>query len=242
MTSTARKSPGSTTRARILDSALRLFNARGERNVTTNHIAEDLGISPGNLYYHFRNKADIVSELFNHYETLVSGFLQVPADRVLTWQDKMGYLESILDSMWGARFFHRDLSHLLNQDDDLRQRYNTFVQRTLEQGLRVYEGLRSAGLLEASDEELRALMVNTWVITASWTGFVHGLVPPDKQHEELDHTLLRQGIYQLVCLEAPYLRGDAAGHLAEIKQRYSAGDTLSVLFSAATPQGTAGNA
>ncbi|MGB1220839.1 MAG: TetR/AcrR family transcriptional regulator, partial [Alcanivoracaceae bacterium] len=161
MTTTARKSPGST-RERILDSALRLFNAQGERNVTTNHIAEDLGISPGNLYYHFRNKADIVSELFNHYEALVSGFLQVPEDRVLTWQDKMGYLESILDSMWGARFFHRDLSHLLNQDENLRLRYNAFVQRTLEQGLRVYEGLRSAGLLEATDEELRALMVNTW--------------------------------------------------------------------------------
>lgn len=225
----------SSTKQRILDTALALFNERGERNVTTNHIAEALGISPGNLYYHYRNKTAIVSELFNYYENAVSQFLQVPEGRPLTWQDKMGYLESILDSMRDSRFFHRDLAHLLGQDDDLRLRYNSFVQRTLSQGLSVYEGLRGSGLLEATDEELRALMVNTWVITASWTGFVHGLVPQEKQNEALDRSLLRQGIYQVVCLEAPYLRGDAAGHLAEIKARYSSGDTLSVLFAAAAP-------
>ena len=223
------------TKQKILDTALALFNERGERNVTTNHIAEALGISPGNLYYHYRNKAAIVSELFDHYEQAVSQFLQVPQDRPMTWQDKMGYLEAILESMWEARFFHRDLAHLLAQDEDLRHRYNSFVQRTLGEGLAVYEGLRASGLIEATDEELRALMVNTWVITASWTGFVHGLVPQEKQHEQLDRTLLRQGIYQVVCLEAPFLRGDAASHLAEIKARYSSGDTLAVLFAAAAP-------
>ena len=48
----------------ILDAALNLFNERGTAKVTTNHIAEALGMSPGNLYYHFRNKAEIVRGLF----------------------------------------------------------------------------------------------------------------------------------------------------------------------------------
>ncbi|MEQ1783280.1 MAG: helix-turn-helix domain-containing protein, partial [Hyphomonadaceae bacterium] len=52
------------TKSRILDTALALFNERGVANVTTNHIAEALNMSPGNLYYHFRNKAEIVRELF----------------------------------------------------------------------------------------------------------------------------------------------------------------------------------
>lgn len=220
------------TKERILATALDLFNRHGERNVSTNHIADALGISPGNLYYHYRNKAAIVSELFDRYERKVSEFLQVPAGRALTWQDKMGYLENILTSMWETRFFHRDIAHLLSQDDDLRQRYNAFVQRGLGQGLAVYEGLRNAGLLDASDEALQALLVNTWVIAFSWTGFVHGLVPPERQSEELDRTLLRQGIYQIVCLEAPYLRGAAEDHLAEIKARYSQGATLALLFAA----------
>ena len=224
------------TRERILETSLTLFNQQGERNVTTNHIAEALGISPGNLYYHFRNKAEIVFSLFERYEVIVTGFLQVPEGRALTWEDKIGYFEAILESMWGARFFHRDLGHLLNQDPKLRAGYGRFVRQSLDRGLKVYEGLREAALVDASDETLRALLVNTWVLAASWASFVQSLVPPERQSEALDRTLLSQGIYQIICLEAPYLRGEAAAHLEEMKARYRVGsvDTLGVLFGAGT--------
>ena len=56
------------TKARILDAALALFNEQGTANVTTNHIAEALGMGPGNLYYHYRNKAEIVRALFARIE------------------------------------------------------------------------------------------------------------------------------------------------------------------------------
>lgn len=220
------------TRERILDTALMLFNRDGERNVTTNHIAEALGISPGNLYYHFRNKAEIVFELFERYEARVVDFLSVPVDRPLTWWDKMGYFEAILESMWETRFFHRDLGHLLDQDADLRRRYTRFARLGLERALEVYRGLQRSGLIQASEEELRALLVNTWVLAASWTGFVHSLLPSESRHRALDKALLGQGIYQIICLEAPYLRGEALTHLEEMKARYRQGeDTLAMLFS-----------
>ncbi len=47
------------TKARIVEASLELFNQHGERAMTTNHIAAHLGISPGNLYYHSRNKEEI---------------------------------------------------------------------------------------------------------------------------------------------------------------------------------------
>ena len=170
---------------------------------------------------------------FERYEALVTGFLSVPEGRPLTWEDKIGYFEAILQSMWGARFFHRDLGHLLNQDPHLRERYGQFVRQSMDRGLTVYEGLRAAGMVEASDETLRALLVNTWVLAASWASFVHSLVPPDRQSAALDKTLLSQGIYQIICLEAPYLRGEAAAHLDDMKARYRVGngDTLDLLFT-----------
>ena len=220
------------TRERILDTALALFNRHGERRVTTNHIAAELGISPGNLYYHFRNKTDIVFELFHRYEQAVASFLRVPPDRSLTWRDKMDYLEAILHNMWETRFFHRELGHLLDADERLRQRYASFARQSLEQGMQVYHGLRHAGLIEADEEELEALLVNTWILVANWTGFVQALVPASELDEELDRTLLQQGIYQILCLEAPYLRGDAREHLQRMKDHYRNPEhsTLELLF------------
>ena len=52
------------TREKILDTALALFNKEGTAAISTNHIAEAAGISPGNLYYHFRNKEEVIRELF----------------------------------------------------------------------------------------------------------------------------------------------------------------------------------
>ncbi|MBL4714395.1 MAG: TetR/AcrR family transcriptional regulator [Alcanivorax sp.] len=221
------------TKTRILDTALNLFNRAGERNVTTNHIAEGLGISPGNLYYHYRNKAAIVAALFGRYQEQIRDLLTVP-EGPLTWQDKMRYFEGILESMWQARFLHRDLAHFLHQDAELRRRYKVFVQDSLERGLVIYRSLRDSGLIEASDEELRGLLVNTWVLAASWPGFTHGLNPDATGDEALDRTLLRQGIYQIICLEAPYLRGEALDHLDAMKQEFRTGDTtMDLLFAAA---------
>ncbi|MBI0377462.1 TetR/AcrR family transcriptional regulator, partial [Streptomyces albiflaviniger] len=52
-------------RERIVLEGLRLFNEDGFDAVSTNHISKKLGISPGNLYYHFRNKEEIAFELYS---------------------------------------------------------------------------------------------------------------------------------------------------------------------------------
>ena len=69
------------TRERILETALALFNRHGEPSVTTAHVADEMNISPGNLYYHFRNKDEIIGELYAAYESDVLPLFTVPPDR-----------------------------------------------------------------------------------------------------------------------------------------------------------------
>ena len=52
------------TRERILNAALSLFNESGTATVSTNHIAVASRLSVGNLYYHFKNKDEIIRALY----------------------------------------------------------------------------------------------------------------------------------------------------------------------------------
>ena len=75
------------TRDRILDTSLHLFNDEGEQNVTTVDIANEMDISPGNLYYHFRGKDVIIEELFCDFELEMKSILAAPADKPLNLED-----------------------------------------------------------------------------------------------------------------------------------------------------------
>lgn len=191
------------TRDKILEASLQLFNEQGERSVTTNHIASHLGISPGNLYYHFKNKQQIIFDIYLNYEKLVDKNLQLPEGRPLKIEDKLIYLGTVFQGLWDYRFLHRDLQHLLHSDSELQKRYNAFFKRCLTQGTKIYFGLRDAGIIQATDEEAKALALNTWIIVTSWFGFLHTNLLDEKQQESRE--LLNAGIHQIFSLERPYL-------------------------------------
>jgi AcrR family transcriptional regulator len=194
------------TRERIIQASLELFNAQGERSVSTNHIAANLGISPGNLYYHFRNKQAIIAELFAQYETHVDGFLRRPQGRALTVADKTFYLEALLAAMWHYRFLHRDLEHLLDSDPQLAGRYRLFAQRCLQGAQDIYQGFVEAGILLMKPAQIEALTLNSWIIMTSWVRF---LCTARGNPIELSEELLRRGIYQVLALEGGYIAPQA---------------------------------
>ena len=108
------------TRQRILDASLALFNEQGEPNVTTNHIADELEISPGNLYYHFRNKDDIIEHLFQRYEERMDSALVAPEGRLPNLEDIWLQLHVAFEVMWEFRFIFRDLVDLTSRNRKLR--------------------------------------------------------------------------------------------------------------------------
>ena len=70
----ARPSKSEETRARILESAVSLFLARGYESTTMRLIAEDAGVSLGNAYYYFESKEQLIQAFYGrmHVEHLAA--------------------------------------------------------------------------------------------------------------------------------------------------------------------------
>lgn len=207
------------TKARILDASLVLFNESGERNVTTNHIAANLGISPGNLYYHFKNKQAIIYHLFLRYEERVLTILQVPSERPLQVNDKLHYLREVFSGLWDYRFLHRDMEHLLSADPELHSRYRQFFRLCLDRVADIFRGLDQVGIIAANEEEVRGLALNTWIIVTSWFSFLRcNLIGGDSQ--SISQEMLQGGIYQVFSLERPFITDAYLAPMDELQKQF----------------------
>ena len=198
------------TRERILQMSLALLNELGEQRVSTNHIAEALKISPGNLYYHFPNKAAILQLLFERYHADIMACMALP-DRPVVVMDKLDYFRKLAHALSKYRFVHRSFSHLLDTYPGLLAIQRPFVQQVIQQGIVVYQQFVQAGLMQATPAELEALVINIWIVLTNWANYLDLICPPDKaQSGQLDDDhWIRQGLRQMIMLEKPYATADA---------------------------------
>lgn len=108
----------------ILEESVHLYNASGTVAVTTNHIARHLKISPGNLYFHFANKEEIIRELFRKM-----------ADEIYSaWNPRTHVvpnelIEKSFEIFWTYRFFHREMYHLRRMDPHLAKLWRTHLKK-----------------------------------------------------------------------------------------------------------------
>lgn len=157
------------TKDRILDTALDLFNQQGTNVVSTNHIAEALSMSPGNLYYHFRSKDEIIRALFERlFEAWDKEFV-LPTDRPPTLDDLIGLVRTNFEILWRYRFTHRELIALLRQDETLRQRYLVVRERGYTGFRETFAYMKHLGLLvDADDNTITKLADLCWLIGEFW--------------------------------------------------------------------------
>ena len=196
------------TKERILQLSLQLFNERGERSVTTNHIAAELGMSPGNLYYHFRNKNEIIKELMEQYQHQTLEMLALPDDRALDANDKVHYFQVLSSQLWAYRFLHRDVYHLVENNEDFRKLYPRFAGQVMQQGQKIYRAFVDAGLMKMTDSEIEALIINLWIVLTNWTNFLY-MSGHISDNNRLEEKWVWQALRQMVFLEGPYLMGES---------------------------------
>lgn len=223
------------TKDRILNISLQLFNERGERAVTTNHIAAELGMSPGNLYYHFRNKSEIIKELMEQYQAETLGLLALPDDRLLNANDKIRYFQVLSNQLWAYRFLHRDVYHLIESNEDFHRMYPKFAGKVMQQGQKIYQAFVDAGLMKMTASEIEALIINLWIVLTNWTNFLYmsGHLT-DSNH--LEEKWIWQALRQMVFLEGPYLMGESRETYERLLESFGSSELFASLSSAKANQ------
>src|SRR5947207_6353694 len=125
----AERQPPRRTAEHIIERALTLFNRLVEPNVTTGDIADELNISPGNLYYYFRNKDDIIGELYAALDAQITPLTAVPPNRLPSADDLWLLLHLLFERMWEYRFFYRDLDEITSRNRRIALRFADFNRR-----------------------------------------------------------------------------------------------------------------
>jgi AcrR family transcriptional regulator len=214
------RKPPRRTRERILALALRLFNDLGEPNVTTSAIADELNISPGNLYYHFRNKDDIINGLFEQFEREIDQLLDAPARTDIGFEDAWLFLHLLFESIWRYRFFYRDLNDLLSRNRRLETHFKSILQRKTLAAQRLCTALAGARQLQASPREIEALATNMVVVATYWLSYEY--VGNARRFNEpgYQNAAMARGAYQVLVLLAPYLSEDGRALFTRLADEY----------------------
>ena len=206
------------TRDRILSTSLTLFNELGEPNVTTLLISDEMEISPGNLYYHFRSKSDIVDELFGHYSEAMDDLLAIPPD-VDVGLDQLGFfLHLLFETLERYRFLYHDLVNILSRYPELRKTFRRILQRK-EKGFHILcDSLARQKLMSLGRQAQEALCEQLTLTVCYWESF-----DSLKEMGNRDGMDPARGVYQVFYLLMPHLHREAADQLRALAEDYRRG-------------------
>lgn len=204
------------TRELILGTSLVLFNAYGEPNVTTNQIADEADISPGNLYYHFRSKDDIVIELFKRFLARFQPLIEIPDDVLLSTDDLWFQMHLSFELKGEFRFLYRNLADLNARIPDLDRAMRGLLARERQAAVNSLNGLEQAGVLDIPAMQKELLTDSLLLALTYWIPFA------DLQDARglNDSSAQVNAIARVLMQVAPYLKEPEKSRFTEIAYRY----------------------
>ncbi|MEH6583040.1 MAG: TetR/AcrR family transcriptional regulator [Halioglobus sp.] len=209
------------TRDRILVTSLELFNAEGEANTTTIDIANELDISPGNLYYHFKGKDEIIRELFQQYELALSDTLTAPIEQPLSSdrnnvEDNWYYLYVVMEEMYNYRFFYLNLDDIRHRYPDIRKGFRRLIQLKRAALFAICQTLLQQAVIETEEQQMLGLVDNMTLTLTFWFNYDQLLTevrPPQ--------VTIHQGVLQMMTMVAPYLGDEQLSFYRDCESIYA---------------------
>ena len=218
---TAPKKPRRTAE-RILEVTLDLFNRFGEPNVSTTLISAELNISPGNLYYHYPAKDELINALFDRYEKSLGEILQA-ADGAENVEDAWLFFHMLFELIWNYRFLYRDLNDLLSKNRRLETHFQ-FVLKNKQRAMHaLLDGLARNGAVRITGAEAAPTATSMVVVVTYWLSFEYVREPRKALEPESAAAAMGRGGYHALSLLAPHLDDASRAHLLTLAGAYLAG-------------------
>ncbi len=210
--------PPRRTRERILETALTMFNTFGEPSVATTSIAVEMGISPGNLYYHYHSKEAIVADLFAEYRREIETTLAAPEERLPNAEDCWLFLHLVFEAIWKYRFVYRDINDLVSRYHVIEVQFRRIFAHKIRVCEQILNGLLENGQMRAQPAEIKTLAENIVLVASYWMSFEFARNPRAAQ----DGETLARGAFHVIALAAPYLEPRERELFDQLAKRYIA--------------------
>lgn len=162
------------TKQKIIDSSKELFNQHGYSQVTIRMIATNLGISSGNLNYHFKKREEILEFL---YFDMVSEFdqrVETLSETEISFPQIRADIQASMERMLEYRFIWTDLFNILKAHEKINDHFTAVYKKRISGNVFLFDRLHEMELIRAAkfQEEYHILaerMVNfgdTWIYTS----------------------------------------------------------------------------
>jgi AcrR family transcriptional regulator len=209
------------TAERILEAALALFNRYGEPNVSTTAISAEVGISPGNLTYHYPAKGDLIDALLGRFEAALTPILG-SADGVQDVEDAWLLFHMLFEAIWDYRFLYRDLNDLLSKNRRLETQFKKILDEKERAMHAMLAGLSRQGVLRLSLEEAAPAATSMVVVLSYWLSFEYVRDPRRALEPENAAQAMGRGAFHALALLQPHLDDASRAHLRQLSAAYLA--------------------
>ncbi len=214
----AKKAPRRTAE-RILEVTLELFNRFGEPNVSTTLISSELGISPGNLYYHYPAKDELINSLFDRYERSLTELLNA-SDGVRDVEDAWFFLHTLFELIWQYRFLYRDLNDLLSKNRRLETHFQWILKNKTRAIRALLDSMSRSGAISIDSREVEATATSMVVVLTYWLSFEYVRDPRKALEPESAGAALMRGAQHVLNILVPYLETGQRMHLLSLVGAY----------------------
>ena len=158
----------------ILDVSRDLFNEKGYHNVTIRMIALKVGMSSGNLNYHYKKREDIFEALYFEMVLAFDERINNLTNTEVSIKQIRADVKQSMERMLDYKFFWTDLYNLIKVSDKVKEHFQEVYKNRINGCYLLFERMKEHDLMRESSFELEYEFLaerminygNTWLYSS----------------------------------------------------------------------------